>query len=61
VNRVDQETEKKAKAHKGCRAIQEEEEEEEEEEEVCLVGSKAVFGLNEIIRNFNLKSNFDRK
>jgi hypothetical protein len=30
VNRIDQETEKGAMAHKGCRAIQEEEEEEEE-------------------------------
>jgi hypothetical protein len=29
VNRLDQETEKEARAHKGCRAIQEEEEEEE--------------------------------
>jgi hypothetical protein len=29
VNRIDQETEKDARAHKGCRAIQEEEEEEE--------------------------------
>jgi hypothetical protein len=28
VNRLDQETEKEARAHKGCRAIQEEEEEE---------------------------------
>jgi hypothetical protein len=27
VNRIDQETEKEARAHKGCRAIQEEEEE----------------------------------
>jgi hypothetical protein len=27
VNRLDQETEKEARAHKGCRAIQEEEEE----------------------------------
>jgi hypothetical protein len=27
VNRIDQETEKVARAHKGCRAIQEEEEE----------------------------------
>jgi hypothetical protein len=26
VNRIDQETEKEARAHKGCRAIQEEEE-----------------------------------
>jgi hypothetical protein len=25
VNRIDQETEKEARAHKGCRAIQEEE------------------------------------
>jgi hypothetical protein len=32
VNRIDQETEKEARAHKGCRAIQEEEEKEEEEE-----------------------------
>jgi hypothetical protein len=30
VNRIDQETEKEARSHKGCRAIQEEEEEEEE-------------------------------
>jgi hypothetical protein len=30
VNRIDQETEKEARAHKGCRAIQEEEEESEE-------------------------------
>jgi hypothetical protein len=29
VNRIDQETEKEARAHKCCRAIQEEEEEEE--------------------------------
>jgi hypothetical protein len=29
VNRIVQETEKEARAHKGCRAIQEEEEEEE--------------------------------
>jgi hypothetical protein len=29
VNRIDQETEKESRAHKGCRAIQEEEEEEE--------------------------------
>jgi hypothetical protein len=28
LNRIDQETEKVARAHKGCRAIQEEEEEE---------------------------------
>jgi hypothetical protein len=28
VNRIDQETEKEARAHNGCRAIQEEEEEE---------------------------------
>jgi hypothetical protein len=28
VNRLDQETAKEARAHKGCRAIQEEEEEE---------------------------------
>jgi hypothetical protein len=34
VNRIDQETKKEARAHKGCRAIQEEEEEEEEEEEI---------------------------
>jgi hypothetical protein len=27
VNRIDQETEKEERAHKGCRAIQEEEEE----------------------------------
>jgi hypothetical protein len=27
VNRIDQETEREARAHKGCRAIQEEEEE----------------------------------
>jgi hypothetical protein len=27
VNRIDQETQKEARAHKGCRAIQEEEEE----------------------------------
>jgi hypothetical protein len=33
VNRIDQETEKEARPHKGCRAIQEEEEEEEEEKE----------------------------
>jgi hypothetical protein len=31
VNRIDQETEKEARAHKGCRAIQEEEGEEAEE------------------------------
>jgi hypothetical protein len=30
VNRIEQETEKEARAHKGCRAIQEEEEEEED-------------------------------
>jgi hypothetical protein len=28
VNRIDQEAEKEARAHKGCRAIQEEEKEE---------------------------------
>jgi hypothetical protein len=28
LNRIDQETEQEARAHKGCRAIQEEEEEE---------------------------------
>jgi hypothetical protein len=28
VNRIDQDTEKEARAHKGCRAIQEEEEDE---------------------------------
>jgi hypothetical protein len=33
VNRLDQETEKETRAHKGCRAIQEEEDEEEDEEE----------------------------
>jgi hypothetical protein len=33
VNRIDQETEKETRAHKGCRVIQEEEEEEEEGEE----------------------------
>jgi hypothetical protein len=32
VNRIDQETEKEARAHKGCRAIQEEEKEEESSE-----------------------------
>jgi hypothetical protein len=30
VNRLYQETEKEARAHKGCRAVQEEEEEEED-------------------------------
>jgi hypothetical protein len=30
VNRIDQEIDKEARVHKGCRAIQEEEEEEEE-------------------------------
>jgi hypothetical protein len=34
VNRIDQETEKEARAHKGCRAIQGEEEEEMAENEV---------------------------
>jgi hypothetical protein len=29
VNRIDQETEKEARAHKGCRAIQEEERKED--------------------------------
>jgi hypothetical protein len=32
VNRINQETEKEVRAHRGCRAIQEEEEEEEEEQ-----------------------------
>jgi hypothetical protein len=33
VNRIDQETEKEARAHKGCRAFQDEEDEEKEQEE----------------------------
>jgi hypothetical protein len=38
VNRIDQETEKEARAHKGYRAIQEEEEEEEEGLASRLIG-----------------------
>jgi hypothetical protein len=53
VNRIDQETEKEARAHKGCRAIQEEEE--EEEEEVLGVGSghasKESYPLRTGLRN----------
>jgi hypothetical protein len=40
VNRIDQETEKEARAHKGCRAIQEEEE--GKVEEICLLEYIAV-------------------
>jgi hypothetical protein len=32
VNRIDQKTEQEARAHKGCRSIQEEEEEEDDNE-----------------------------
>jgi hypothetical protein len=44
LERTDQETEKEARAHKGCRAIQEEEEEEEEEERSA--GETDVLGEN---------------
>jgi hypothetical protein len=48
VNRIDRETVKEARAHKGCRAIQDEEEEEEDmyvtdrNPESCTVKSNFV-------------------
>jgi hypothetical protein len=42
VNRIDQETEKEARAHKGCRVIQEEEEEEEAALGLADLPSKGV-------------------
>jgi hypothetical protein len=61
VNRIDQETEKEARAHKGCRAIQEEEEIQKIKTDANLAesskenydGKKAVFPKLMLIKLLN--------